>query len=195
MSRGMGPSLSHCQVHQGSSHCGLCHSWPLSSCPHPGTPESLHGGGFGDGFDGVSGWHGSGGTDDVVTSSGAQHCGSCGVVGHGAHQGDNCNWCSISECGRVGNFHRLPAGERVPKGCGGNGVAGKREWGAAGKSETLGNAVGGSEEKPGYALGEDVHELDEADGHSALHLLQTKSYIRKKSSSIAKYETLFPYCS
>lgn len=129
MSRGTGLSLSHSQVHQGSSHCVLCHNWPLSNCPHPGAPESLRGAGFGGDFDAASGWHGSGGMDDAAMCSGAQHCDSCGEVGHGAHQGqdDNCSWCSISECGREGSHHKLRAGDRVPRGCGGNGVVGRRE--------------------------------------------------------------------
>lgn len=50
----------------------------------------------------------------------------------------------------------------------------------------LGNAVGGGEEKPGYARGEDVHELAEADDHSTLHLLEIKSLIRKKTQEIYK---------
>lgn len=197
MSRGMGPSLSHCQVHQGSSHCVPCHSWPLSSCPHPGAPESLRGAGFGDDSDAASGWHGSGGTDAAKMCSGARRSGSCGEVGHGAHQGqdDSCSWCSISECGREGSHYRLPAGDRVPRGYGGNGVVGRREWGAGEKSEKLGNAVSGGKEKPGCALGVDVHEVAEADDHSALHLLETKYWFRKKSSSIAKYEALFSHCS
>lgn len=128
MNRGMGPSLSHCQAHQESSHCVLCHSWPLSSFPHPGVLESLHDAGFGGGFDVVSGRHGSGGTGDVAMCSGAQRFGSYGVVEHGDHQGqdDKCSWCSISECGREVTHHRLPA-DRVLKGCGGNGVARRRE--------------------------------------------------------------------
>lgn len=151
MSRGMGPSLSHCPVHQGSSHCVLCHNWLLSSCPHPGALEKLRGAGFDGGSDVASGWHGSGGMDDAVMCSGAQHYGSCGEVGHGAHpaQDDSCSWCSISECGRVASHRRRPAEDRALTVCGGNWVGGRREWGAGRKSEDLCIAVGGCEGMPG----------------------------------------------
>lgn len=179
MSRGMGLSLSHCQVHQGSSHCVLCHNWLLSSCPHPGALETLHGAGFGGGFDVASGWHSSGGTDDVQMCSGARHCGNCDEVGHDAHQGqdDSCSWCLISECGRGVSHHRCPAGDRAQRLCGGNGVVEKREWGAGGKSEKLGIAVGGGEGTPGCALVADVHGLVEAGDRSALHLLKRNSEV------------------
>lgn len=138
----------------------------------------------------MSGWHGNGGMNDAVMCSGAQRFGSCGEIGHGAHQGqaDSCSWYSISEYGRVGSHHRLPAEDRVPRG---NGVAARKEWGAGGKSENLGNAVSVGEEKPGCALGADVHELSEADGHLARHLVESKSLVRKKSNTIAKCEALF----
>lgn len=55
--------------------------------------------------------------------------------------------------------------------------------------------MGGSEEKPGCALGVDVHELAEADGHLPLHLLETKTLIRKESSGVAKCKALLPICS
>lgn len=75
------------------------------------------------------------------------------------------------------SHRRPPAEDRALTRCGGNGVVGRREWGAGGKREKLCIAVGGCEEMPGCALGVDVHGLAEADDHSALHLLERNAVV------------------